>query len=117
MSHGTLDYQFTESLYVTGNIEAGEMNGTASIDYDREGNWSVDGVYLDGWDKIARKFNTTVKLPETSEVYRILHDRLTTGKTAQFISSEVLEKLEGDGVRFRSDRQEHSTLHSAAHGV
>jgi hypothetical protein len=83
-------------LYVVGNIEAGEMSGTASIDYERDGCWSVDAIYLDGWDKTTRQFNTTIKVPTDSEVYRVLHERLTSGRTADFIGSEVWASIERD---------------------
>lgn len=96
MAHGNLEYTFTESLFVAGNIEAGELNGTASIDYDRDGEWSVEGIFLDGWDKTARKFNSSVSIAKDSEVYRILHERLTNGRTAEFIQSEVNEAREED---------------------
>jgi hypothetical protein len=96
MPHGNLDYSFTESLFVAGNVEAGELNGTASIDYDRDGSWSVDAIALDGWDKQARKFNSSVSVAKDSEVYRLLHERLTTGRTAEFIQSEVWEAIAED---------------------
>lgn len=96
MPHGNLDYSFTESLYVNGNITAGDLSGTVSIDYDRDGSWSVDAIFLDGWDKTARKFNSRVPVAKDSEVYRILHERLTTSRTAEFIQSDVWEAIEED---------------------
>jgi hypothetical protein len=94
--YGNFDYSFTESLYVNGNIEAGELSGRASIDYDRDGSWSIDAISLDGWDKAARKFNTIVGVPKDSEVYRVLHERLTEKRTAEFIQSDVWEAIEED---------------------
>jgi hypothetical protein len=96
MPRGNISYDFTECLYAAGNIEAGELSGTVSIDYDRDGSWSVDAICLDGWDKTARKFNSSVTVPKDSEVYRVLHERLTTGRTAEFIQSEVDEAREED---------------------
>lgn len=117
MPHGNLEYEFTECLYVSGNIEAGEMSGAASIDYDSAGSWSVDAIYLDGWDKTARKFNTKVAVPADSEVYRVLEQRLTAGRTAEFISSEVWAQIEERFGSPRSDYEEHNTRHFAFSGA
>ena len=117
MPHGNLEFDFTESLYVAGNIEAGELNGTASIDYDSHGSWTVDAIYLDGWDKVARKFNTKVAVPADSEVYRALEQRLTAGQTAQFISSEVRAQIEDRFGSAPSDYTEHNTRHFAFSGA
>ena len=117
MPHGNLEFDFTESLYVNGNIEAGELNGSASIDYDSHGSWSIDAIYLDGWDKKARKFNTKVPVPADSEVYRVLEQRLTAGRTAEFISSEVWAQIEDRFGSAPSDYEEHNIRHFAFSGA
>jgi len=96
MPHGNLDYSFDEPLFVAGQLSAGNVIGTASIDYDSDGLWTVEAIYLDAWDAVQRRHNGSITVPKDSDIYNRIHERLTTGKTAEFIGSDVWEAIEED---------------------
>lgn len=104
---GTIEYQFTESLFATSTHEAGELSGIATIDYNGDGAWSVEDITLDGWNKSARTFDAQVPFPKNSDVYRILEMRLTTGKTRQFIQSDVDTAREDERESRAANRADH----------
>ena len=96
MPNGSLEYHFDEPLYRFGHHTAGDLQGVAIISYNSDGAWSVEDICLDAWNTDTRKFDSHHSVPKDSEVYRILHERLTTGRTKEFIQSDVDNEREDD---------------------
>jgi hypothetical protein len=111
----TIEIEFQElPLLVSNGIEAGLVDGSAEIRFHDDGEWSVGAIYLEGFKDHKR---TRLEVDTRGEIYLNILDALETGSLRDRITAKVWNELGENGVRFRSDRQEHSTLHSAAQGV
>src|SRR5574337_1117989 len=111
----TLTFQFEElPLIVADGFVAGLLNGSAEINFCDEGEWSVGAIYLEGY-KDGK--TAPVEVDTCSEIYLNILDHLERGRFKSLIEDEIREALEGRGVRFRSDRAEHNTMHRAYQGV
>ena len=59
-----LDFEFSElPLVIHNGIEAGLTNGLASIEYDRDGEWWVTGVSVEGYQKLTLSERAAGKKP------------------------------------------------------
>ena len=60
----TLDFEFSElPLVIHNGIEAGLTNGLASIEYDRDGEWWITGVSVEGYQKLTLSERAAGKKP------------------------------------------------------
>lgn len=87
-----LDFTFEElPLLIDFGFEAGLVNGSAAINYHRDGEWSIDAIYLDGHKpkssdeieaaKVAGKrfdlfHRKPVSLERGSTLYAMIYGRL-----------------------------------------
>lgn len=75
----TRHLQFEElPLIITGGYEAGQVNGTAAISYRRDGEWNIDGIWLDGFKKPGTegKYCKPVELDHGTPIFLAIYDRL-----------------------------------------
>lgn len=117
MPNGSLEYHFDEPLYRFGHHTAGDLQGVAIISYNSDGAWSVEDICLDAWNTDTRKFDSHHSVPKDSEVYRILHERLTTGDTRKYVQSEVDEAREDDRMSIAASYADHMRAIRAAETV
>jgi len=102
----TLVYEFSEvPLLIDDGIEAGLMDGKASIAFDEEGEWYVDGITLDAYQSGKGALGkTSMDLnehePEHAWLYHVIELRLTNEKDGWFdnISEAVRLQLAEDGI-------------------
>jgi hypothetical protein len=82
----TRDMQFEDlPLFVTGGYEAGQVNGTAAISYHREGDWNIDGIWLDGFRRATPEERATgkpswitksIEIDAGTPLYMMIYDSL-----------------------------------------
>jgi hypothetical protein len=84
-------YTFEElPLVVNGDVEAGLINGEATIDYDRAGLWEVVFITLDGY-----KHGVPVQLAAPLAIETMVMERLH-GSWHDKVQDAVREQLEFD---------------------
>lgn len=111
----TRDMQFEElPLIVTGGYEAGQVNGTAAISYRRDGEWHIDGLWLDGFRKATAQERAQgkpywivepIELDAGTPIYLMIYDRLEhewRDKVEDFVS-QCLEEDRGTGRESRAN--------------
>ena len=105
----TRDMEFSElPLIVTGGYEAGQVNGTAAISYRRDGEWHIDGLWLDGFRQGPRTIDDyckSVELDAGTPIYLMIYDRLEhewRDKVEDFVS-QCLEEDRGMGRESRAN--------------
>jgi hypothetical protein len=89
----TLEFQFTElPLVIEGGFEAGLVTGEAEIAYHRDGEWSVRGIYLEGFRERSQAGRATMQAnglkPSFYERKPVEVDRGT------FLFNTILHRLE-----------------------
>ena len=75
----TKDFLFEElPLVITGGYEAGQVNGTAAISYRPDGEWNIDGIWLDGFKKPGNegKYSKPIELDHGTPIFLAIYDRL-----------------------------------------
>ena len=97
----TRDMQFEElPLIITGGYEAGQVNGTAAISYRRDGEWNIDGIWLDGFKQRAStvgEYCKSVELDAGTPLYLMIYDRLEhewRDKVEDFVQRMIQEDRE-----------------------
>jgi len=59
-----LDFEFEElPLVIHNGIPAALINGMAGIKYDRNGNWEIDGIYVEGYQTLTPEERAAGKRP------------------------------------------------------
>lgn len=131
---GELTFDFEEMpLIVEGGFEAGLVNGSATIRYHADGEWSVGEIFLEGYrerpkaerdameaatGKAAPRFERkNIEVDRPSQIYLAVMDRLETGSYRDQVQEKVNFELADAGISPRSDFAEHNTLNRAQQGV
>lgn len=138
---GELEFPFEElPLIVDLGFEAGLVNGAATIGYEDDGEWFVRALSLDGHRRIPAaektaieaKLGTVIKPYQEKPVeidrasfgwlFGAIVDQFENGRFKIHVEDAVQKALEGDredgtAPSQRDDREEHSTLNHAQHGV
>ena len=97
-----LDYEFEElPLVIHDGIEAGLTNGLASIEYDRDGEWWVTGVSVEGYQKLTLSERAAGKKPwiyvkAPTQLEDMISHRLEN-EWFDRVSEAVREQLARDG--------------------
>jgi hypothetical protein len=126
---GTFDFEFEELPTVIDlGVEAGLISGSAEIDFDVRGNFTIPSISITGYRPTtsAEKAAGAVGMfqqqlvPLCPEAHRWLFlailDQLETGKFSDAIKERVMKELDAD-ASLVPECSEHSTLHRAAQGV
>lgn len=121
MMQADISFAFEElPLIVAQSIDVGLINGTATIGFDEDGDWHVVEVFLDAYQRIGTKSQCVPFLIDRSTypwLFAAVVDRLQGERFEGMIREAVVEALEEQGIGFRTDREEHSTLNFVQQGV
>lgn len=119
MAH-SFTYRFDElPLLTKDGIQAGLVNGEAEIEFNEGAEWSVAGIWLEGWDNNKRTI-VPINAPRGSyehALYMLIWNELTNGSCRDHIEGEVWKRVDETGMPSRSDYREHNTHHRALQGV
>jgi hypothetical protein len=94
-------------------------DGAAVIDYDAAGEWLIDDIeiFTSRLCPTTRRWQSSVTtLDGKSTLFGLVSEALTV-QSRDEISERVTAALAEEGIRERSDSEEHGTLHRAAQGV
>lgn len=122
---GELRFPFEElPLVIEQGWEAGLVNGEANVRYERDGEWDVTAIALDGYRAkrsgylIEWQHKPIVLCPREHEQLRAtILDRLESEPWRARIQDAVNKELAEAGIRIQSDFEQHSTLSRAMQGV
>ena len=136
---GELEFTFEElPIIVDLGFEAGLVNGTATIRYHSDGEWSVREIALDGFrsrpmaERQALAINGVPAAPYVTKpvivdraahawLYLAIHEQLENGRFKILVERAIHDALEADrdegGERMKTDYEEHNTHNRAQHGV
>jgi hypothetical protein len=112
-----LSFEFQElPLVVLDGIEAALINGMVEVEYDRNGNWFIDSVTVEGHQKQTQEERAAGKNPwvyvAAPDLDLIINSRLMEDKWHQHIANAVREQLASDrddAAEMRADmRRDHS---------
>lgn len=112
----TFTYEFEElPLVIANGIPAGQINGCAELAFDRDGNWEVQSVCVEGYQTLTQEQRAAGKKPwiyvaAPAEIAWIVEERLS--KDWHFrVQESVREQLEIEreaAAEFRAEmRREH----------
>ena len=79
----TFTYEFSElPLVIANDIPAGQVNGCAELTFDRNGNWEVQSVCVEGYQTLTQAERSAGKKPwvyvsAPAEIAWIVEERLT----------------------------------------
>lgn len=96
----TRDFQFEDlPLIIDGGYEAGQVNGTAAISYHRNGDWHIDGLWLDGFKKPGTlgDYTKSVELDHGTPIFLTIYGHLENDwrdRIEDFVSQCIAEDRE-----------------------
>ena len=79
----TFTYEFEElPLVIANGIPAGQINGCAELTFDRDGNWKVESVCVEGYQTLTAEQRSVGKKPwiyvtAPDEIAAIVEERLS----------------------------------------
>lgn len=99
----TRDLEFEDlPLFVTGGYETAQVNGTVAISYHRNGDWAIDGIWLDGFKRgprTAADMHKSVEIDAGTDLYRMIHTALEDERRHEIedFVSQCLDEDKGTG--------------------
>lgn len=113
-----LEFTFEElPILVDLGTEAGLVNGSATIRFDDDGEWSVSEIALDGYGPNHIRKPVIIDQELHNWLYLAILDQLENGRFKNHIRDAIEKELDDDGVHRRTNRENHSTLNRAQQGV
>lgn len=104
----TRDFQFEDlPLFITGGYETAQVNGTVAISYHRDGDWAIDGIWLDGFKRgprTAADYCKPVQIDAGTPLYMMVYDALETERRHE-IEDFVWQMIEADQSTGRESRE------------
>lgn len=104
----TRDMEFTDlPLFITGGYETAQVNGTVAISYHREGDWAIDGIWLDGFKRGPRTkddYCKPVQIDAGTPLYMMIYDALENERRHE-ITDFVWQMIEADQSTGRESRE------------
>ena len=97
-----LSFEFEEMpIAIVNGIEAGLINGMIDIKYDRDGNWEVYSISIEGHQKLTTEERKAGKKPwiyvtAPPAVAELIYDRFRSGWFDQKVYDAVQEQLSSD---------------------
>ena len=107
----TFTYEFEElPLVIANGIPAGQVNGCAELTFDRNGNWEVQSVCVEGYRTLTQAERSAGKKPwvyvsAPAEIAWIVEERLTNEWNFR-VQEAVREAIEAEreaAAEYRAD--------------
>lgn len=94
----TFTYDFEElPLVIANGIEAAFINGQASIQYSRDGEWQIDGITVEGFGERVNGKREWPQVPAPYDLMMIIAGRLEIewkGKVDAAVDEQITEDRE-----------------------
>lgn len=112
----TFCFEFCElPLVIANGIPAGQINGCAELSFDRDGNWKVQSVCVEGYQTLTQEQRSAGKKPwiyvaAPDEIAAIVEERLSKEWSfrVQDAISEAIEAEREAAAEYRAEmRREH----------